>query len=333
MQDNDSNTPKDSNQVGWLIKIYNQAIKNFPLLKYSKVLLVSIILLALIAFFKLKNGDVFFYAFGILLLSFLGFVISYFMRDKSRFTRFAFQVLISAIVITIMVIVLSFAFFIVKGEPVFYERWFPPTGSVNNRDTTNVKSDDDKITQETDSVKEKNNDPSRDKINKESKTVTGSHDEVVVKTSVTKEDSAVIRVGKTRVAILPFENVSDNPEFNWLSKGISETALMSFPGIDEYVLVEGNLRSKVLKEIDFQQGRYVDPASAAKIGKLMGAEKVVIGSFQIHEGKLNIIGRVVSVQSGQIDPNSMVENDGDIKNLFQVQKGFANKLGLYFKNK
>lgn len=136
------------------------------------------------------------------------------------------------------------------------------------------------------------------------------------------------KIGKIKIAILPFENISENSKFTMLSKGLPESMLQNISQLENYLVVEGVFRDKLLKEIDFQQGKYVDPSSAAKIGKLLGMEQVVIGSFQINDNKIKISSRSVKVENGQILANSVLEFEDSISDIFKIQKKYAQEFML-----
>lgn len=127
-----------------------------------------------------------------------------------------------------------------------------------------------------------------------------------------------------KIAILPFENISQNSNFEWLSKGLSESLLEPFSRSKKYFIIEGTLRNKVLEEIEFQQSKYVDIKSAVKIGKMLGAKNIVIGSYQVNENTISITSRIVDVESGKIKENSTFRYEGSIKEPFQMQKDFSN---------
>src|SRR5690242_19881536 len=112
-------------EIKSLLKYYREAIKNVPLLKYSKLIIVTTIILALIAYFKLKNEQVFLYAFLVLFLTFLTFVCAQLAQSKDKIMRFAFYIVTYCVVITMSITILSFASFLLFEKPAFYERWLP----------------------------------------------------------------------------------------------------------------------------------------------------------------------------------------------------------------
>jgi len=132
----------------------------------------------------------------------------------------------------------------------------------------------------------------------------------------------------TKILILPYEYLSTENDYTWLSAGIPESALESFSSTNDYTLIEGNLRDKILKEIDFQQGKYIDTKSAVKIGKLYGADKVILGSYQVSNSKIKITSRIVNVATGQIVPNSIMSFEDSTNDIFKMEKSYSVSLQI-----
>lgn len=108
-----------------LFENYKKAIANVPILKYSRIIVATIFILSLIAYFKLQNSIVFAYAFAVIFLSFIGFLFSLFLNNKDKIIKTLRYILVTCIVITTAIAVLGFGTFIIWQKPVFYKRWFP----------------------------------------------------------------------------------------------------------------------------------------------------------------------------------------------------------------
>lgn len=132
----------NNNHLNGLMKIYVQAVKNVPILKYSWVLIATICILSLAAYFKLENSDVFFYALLVIVISFLGFLFSYLLKTKDKFIRFLLYSLLTSLVITSGTAVLGLGTFIIWEKPKFYNRWFPNQSQSPKSDTITNKADD-----------------------------------------------------------------------------------------------------------------------------------------------------------------------------------------------
>jgi hypothetical protein len=86
--------------------------------------MATIFILSVAAFLKLKNSDVFIYAFILLFICVLGYVFSIVMRPKDTIGKVALYILVMSIVITTSVITLSFGSYILFQKPAIYGRWF-----------------------------------------------------------------------------------------------------------------------------------------------------------------------------------------------------------------
>jgi TolB-like protein len=130
--------------------------------------------------------------------------------------------------------------------------------------------------------------------------------------------------GRAGLAVMPFENAGsygqDKENFEALQLGIpallaAELALN--PGVR---LVDRSATQKLLAEQDLGARGRVDAATAAKIGKLVGARYMIMGNFVDFYGKFRVNARVVDAETGQI--LMVVSNDDpklqDRNELFRI---------------
>jgi len=138
--------------------------------------------------------------------------------------------------------------------------------------------------------------------------------------------------GRT-VAVMPFENVGANRELDWLSMGIPETItsdLISIPGI---VLVERLQLRKVIEEQKLQLTGLVDEKTAVELGKMVGADILVLGAYQKSGDTLRLTSRFVDVKTGSVIRSAKVT--GLMANVFDLQdeivRGLAANLNIELK--
>ena len=132
-------------------------------------------------------------------------------------------------------------------------------------------------------------------------------------------DSPVITV-----AVAPFANISKDTQTDWLGYGFAETLatkLCMVPGIQ---YVERSELSKALKELKLQDTALVDPATASKLGKIVGAEYVIVGSFQKIGDALKVDARVVNVETSVAAKSA--DDTGTMPGVFELQASLATKL-------
>ena len=111
--------------------------------------------------------------------------------------------------------------------------------------------------------------------------------------------------GPLRVAVLKFRNLGQDAELLSLCEGLGEVLLDTFsnsPAVRKRVkLLERNqFDEQNLKELLRSKEEYLDKASAAKLGKVIGAEVVVQGSFERQGKLLRVVARMTSLQDGEV---------------------------------
>ena len=111
--------------------------------------------------------------------------------------------------------------------------------------------------------------------------------------------------GPLRVAVLKFRNLGQDAELLSLCEGLGEVLLDTFsnsPAVRKRVkLLERNqFDEQNLTELLRSKEEYLDKASAAKLGKVIGAEVVVQGSFERQGKLLRVVARMTSLQDGEV---------------------------------
>ena len=101
-----------------------------------------------------------------------------------------------------------------------------------------------------------------------------------------------------RVAVLYFDNVG-NPELDMLRLGLAEMMIVELSNRPDLAVVERNRINQVLGELELQTTQTFDPSKAVEIGKLLGAERMVLGSYFELLGTLTMTASVVDVATGQ----------------------------------
>lgn len=200
--------------------------------------------------------------------------------------------------------------------------WFPNDNKINNDDKISIEGNGN-------NVNSNNTYNTQNNYNNQSETETKRN------TKVTNDKKDVnypiennqtnLNLNSKKIVILPYEYLSDEKKYNWLSKGIPETLPEIFVDAG-YIVVEGMQRDKILKEIDFQQGKYVDINTAVKIGKMLGAQEILIGSYQVSDSKIIISSRIVNVENGNVLKNTIVNHEDSLSDIFTAEKNYINSL-------
>lgn len=117
-----------------------------------------------------------------------------------------------------------------------------------------------------------------------------------------------------RVAVLDFANTTKDASVDWLGPAAAETITTKLNAIRALQLVERLQVYKVLDEQKLALSDLVDPSQAVKLGQLLGAQQVVLGSHAVFGGTVRFAARFVDVTTGAIVATSQVNGVLDPRN-------------------
>lgn len=126
------------------------------------------------------------------------------------------------------------------------------------------------------------------------------------------------------IAISYFDNSSGDAKYNALSKGIADMLITDLSKIKGITIVEREKLEKLIQEIKLGQTKYFDQATAQKLGKGLGAQNILTGSFYILDNTIRMDARLIDVQTGGIIFAEQVS--GNKNNFFALHQQLANLL-------
>lgn len=127
------------------------------------------------------------------------------------------------------------------------------------------------------------------------------------------------RTGPVRLSVLPFKGTL--PSAPGVGEGITEALVTDLSGASGIRLIERGQIDVDIAELDFQRSSHVDPATRAALGRIVGAEVVVLGAIGAAGDKARLTARFVDVESGEVLATARV--DGDAADLFGLQDALA----------
>ncbi|HET8654024.1 MAG TPA: CsgG/HfaB family protein [Longimicrobiaceae bacterium] len=117
------------------------------------------------------------------------------------------------------------------------------------------------------------------------------------------------------IAVFPFTNGGsygpNHQDLTPLEVGMQQMLLTELAQNNALRIVERSSLKALLDEQNLVEAGRVDPSTAAKIGKLVGARYVVTGSFVDLYGNFRLDGRVVDVQTGEVLRTAQVQAKDD----------------------
>lgn len=128
---------------------------------------------------------------------------------------------------------------------------------------------------------------------------------------------------KRRVAVYPFEIHSPKEDDKFLNEAFSDTLTDALTQVESLIVVERAQLKKLLMEQQLGQSGLIDEKTAAKTGKILGAQTAVLGHFTRMGSAGKAACRFADVETAKIDKSHLVNkikslsNDEDIFVLMQ----------------
>lgn len=127
-----------------------------------------------------------------------------------------------------------------------------------------------------------------------------------------------------RIAIIYFDNSSDDKKLDQLKKGLADMMISDLSKVSMLKVVERAKLEELLKEQQLNNSSNFDSKTATKIGKLLGVEHIMTGSYFELLGRLRIDSRLIDVETGKIIKSEGV--DGPIGTFFDLEKLLVTKM-------
>ena len=130
------------------------------------------------------------------------------------------------------------------------------------------------------------------------------------------------------VAVFPFLFGGGDESLRPLERALAEFMVTDLSQTGRLQVLERVRVQQMMDEIALAESGRVDPATAARGGRLLGAASVVQGRFEGTEQALSLEARVGRVTSSSTRPTGdAVVRRGDVQRLFEMEKALA--LGVY----
>ena len=138
---------------------------------------------------------------------------------------------------------------------------------------------------------------------------------------------AAAQTRQVTIAVLPFEDRGSYGQekdiYRALRLGIPATLTSELNGHPELRLVERSRVAQAVRSEDLGPNPRLDAATAARIGKQVGAGYAVTGNFEDFYGRFHLDARIIDTETGQIvkvvsnnDPN--LQDQADLFRIVQL---------------
>jgi len=124
------------------------------------------------------------------------------------------------------------------------------------------------------------------------------------------------------VAVLPFHYLGADAQYQPLERGLAQLVVTDLAQVGSLTLLEREAAQWLLDEMKLTQLGLMDPVTAARSGRLLGAERVIQGSFQDLAGeRMRIDGAAVATTSGTVA--AAASADDQLRLLFDAEKALV----------
>ena len=117
------------------------------------------------------------------------------------------------------------------------------------------------------------------------------------------------------VAVLYFDNNSfgkDRADYDGLGKGIADLLINDMASNASMRVVERDRIQAILQEQDLVKSKSIDPQTAVRLGRILGAQYMITGGFMSDgKGGLVLTSRVINVETSAITNPVKLQSKGD----------------------
>lgn len=126
------------------------------------------------------------------------------------------------------------------------------------------------------------------------------------------------------VAVLPLEKGAAGAQYDGLGRALAGMVVSDLSALPGLRLVERDQLDALLAEMKLQETGFLDPKTAQKLGKGVGARFVVAGSFTVLDPAFALDARIVEVQTGEIVKAAAA--NGTVADFVAVEKELVEAL-------
>ena len=130
---------------------------------------------------------------------------------------------------------------------------------------------------------------------------------------------------KSTVAVLNFQsNTGDAATDAMLSEGTAETIITDLSNIKEIEVIERSKLVKLNQEISYGMTGMVDEKTAQRAGRQIGAQYIIIGSWQKFGNQVRVNARLVEVETASIIAS--IKETGYKGSIFEIQDNIVTQI-------
>jgi len=147
---------------------------------------------------------------------------------------------------------------------------------------------------------------------------------LLLATILVSSTGAAAAVVADPIAVLPFRNAGQDASVDWLKVGIAETLNADLRRAGALSVVDRAHVDQAMASLALQSQKLTEEASAAAVGRMVGAKTVLVGNFQKVGDQLRIAARFVASESGAA--TETVKVSGPLQDVLALQDDLSARL-------
>jgi DNA-binding winged helix-turn-helix (wHTH) protein/TolB-like protein/Tfp pilus assembly protein PilF len=129
--------------------------------------------------------------------------------------------------------------------------------------------------------------------------------------------------GLTRIAVLPFENLTANRDDDWLASAFSDSLTSGLEGIDNLVTVSRDRIVEFYRQEKLREAAAIDATALRRISEKLRLRYYVHGSYLRIGDQLRVVARLVDLEEGTNDAQETVTDN--FANLLRLEAELASR--------
>ncbi len=147
--------------------------------------------------------------------------------------------------------------------------------------------------------------------------------EAAPKARNSKARNSKARNSKPRVAVLYFDHLGNDAELRFLRKGLTQMLITDMSDGDDLVVVERTDLEMVIQELNLGKSKFISRRTANKIGRMLGAQYLITGSYNNFRGTLHITAKLIDVELTTVEG---ISRHGKVEAFLDLEQQLATEL-------
>jgi TolB-like protein/predicted Ser/Thr protein kinase/Flp pilus assembly protein TadD len=142
-------------------------------------------------------------------------------------------------------------------------------------------------------------------------------------TAAGSEAATDITAGKGRLVVLPFENLTRQPDDDWLAGAFSDSLTVGLQNLEGLILVNRDRIVELYAQLAVREAAALDPQVVRRLVQALGVRYYVHGTYQKVGDDIKVVARLIDVGSDTIRAQDTLTDQ--FSRILQLQDDLARK--------